>query len=57
MVLIGAYYVADYGETTIKWQTKALSESTEFTCEGTHKHHSGCVVGNFKTKHKCPDSG
>jgi len=52
-----AYCVADYGETKIKWQTKPLSESAEFTCGGTHKHDSGCIVGNFETKHKHPDSG
>jgi len=49
--------IADYGETKIKWKTTALSEATEFTCGGTHKHVIGCIVGNFETKHKSPDSG
>jgi len=57
IIWICVYCVADYGETKIKWRTKALSESAEFLFGGTHNHYSGCVVGNFETKHKCPDSG
>jgi len=54
---ITTFYVADYGETKIKWKTKTLSESAEFSCGGTHKHLSDCIVGNFETKHKSPNNG
>lgn len=54
---INIYCIADYGETKIKWKSTALSESTEFNCGGTHKHASGCIIGDFETKHKSPDNG
>lgn len=54
---INAHCIADYGETKIKWKTKALSESTEFNCGGTHKHDIWCITGNFETKHKSPNNG
>ena len=54
---VSFFFISDYGETRIKWKTTALSESTEFTCAGTHKHVGGCIIGSFETKHKSPDSG
>ena len=51
------FCTVDYGETKIKWKTTALGGSTQFDCGGVHKHVSGCIVGNFETKHKSSNHG